>query len=114
MKKSKFHRKTGQRAAFMKNLAGNFILREKIETTEARAKALRPLVERLVTIARRNRVQDLRLVSSRLADKKAALKLFYEVAPRYKDRAGGYTRIVQLAKTRKRDGSSTAIIEFVR
>lgn len=109
----KFHRKTGQRRAFFRSLASNLILKEKIETTEIRAKAIRPMVERLVTLARRNRLVDLRLVTSRLANKKTAQKLFYDIAPRYKSRSGGYTRIIKLGKVRKRDGARTARIEFI-
>jgi len=89
-------------------------MKEKITTTEARAKAIRPIVERLVSLARRNRVSDLRLVISRLANKKAGERLFYDIAPRYKERPGGYTRIVKLGETRKRDGSKKATIEFIK
>ncbi|MFH1759389.1 MAG: 50S ribosomal protein L17 [Patescibacteria group bacterium] len=109
----KFHRKKGMRQSFFKVLVGNLIMREKIITTETRAKAIRPIVERLVTLARRNRVEDLRLVISRLGTKKIAEKLFYEIAPRYKERKGGYTRIVKLDEVRKRDGVKKARIEFV-
>lgn len=110
----KFNRKRGQRRAFFRSLAGNLIMREKIVTTETRAKAIRPIVERLVSLARRNRVSDLRLLISRLDNKKIAQKLFYEIAPRYKDRPGGYTRIVKLDVVRKRDGVKQARIEFVK
>jgi large subunit ribosomal protein L17 len=109
----KFHRKSGQRRAFLQGLAGNLIMKEKINTTETRAKAIRPLVERLVTIARRNRLADLRLLIARLANKQSAAKLFYDIGPRYKNRPGGYTRIVKLGRARKRDGARTARIEFV-
>lgn len=108
----KFHRKTGQRRAFLKGLASNLILKEKIETTQARAKEIRPLVERLVTIAKKQQLAALRALLERL-HKKTAQKLFYEIAPRYKDRAGGYLRIVKEAKFRKRDGTPMAKIEFV-
>jgi len=77
----KFHRTKGQRHAFFRGLANNLIMKEKMETTEARAKAIRPIVERLVSIARRNRLQDLRLLISRLDNKKAAQKLFHDIAP---------------------------------
>lgn len=108
----KFHRKTGQRRAFLKGLANNLILRGKIETTQARAKEIRPLVERLVTLAKKQQLAALRLLLSRLP-KQAAEKLYFEIAPRHKDRAGGYLRIVKESKFRKRDGTLLATIEFV-
>jgi len=110
----KFHRKKGERQAFLRGLAANLIMKEKITTTETRAKALRPVVEKLVTIARRQRLNDLRLVISRLANKEAGQKLFYDIAPHYTKRSGGYTRIVKLGDIRKRDGSKKASIEFVK
>lgn len=109
----KFHRKKGARRSFLKNLANNLISKEKIITTEVRAKEIRPLVERLVTIAKRQRLVHLRLLIARLSNKKNAQKLFYEIAPRYKERAGGYLRIIKQGRFRKRDGAPTARIEFV-
>lgn len=109
----KFNRKRGARRSFFRGLATNLIMRGAIVTTVTRAKALRPLVERLVTLARRNRVSDLRLVISRLANKEVAEKLFYDVAPKYKERPGGYTRIIKLGEVRKRDGAKKARIEFI-
>ena len=91
----------------------NVILKGRIETTPARAKEIRPRVERLVTIGRRGRVSDFRMLAARLP-RMAAEKLFYEVAPRYRERRGGYLRIVRLAHTRRRDGASRAVIEFVQ
>lgn len=108
----KFHRKRGQRRAFMKGLAHNLIMKEKIETTVARAKEVRPAVEHLLTLAKKQQLASLRILISRLP-KDAAQKLYYELAPKYKDRKGGYLRIIKSAKTRKRDGAPTAIIEFV-
>ena len=96
----------------MKILANNLIMKEKIETTEIRAKAIRPVVERLVTIARKQQVANLRLLLSRLP-KQAAEKVYYEIAPRYTARPGGYLRIVKQGHARKRDGVRTAVIEFV-
>lgn len=110
----KFHRKKGERQAFIRGLAANLIMREKISTTEIRAKALRPVVEKLITVARRQKISDLRLVISRLANKEAAQKLFYDIAPRYTQRPGGYTRITKLGIVRKRDGAKKASIEFVK
>lgn len=112
MKQKKFHRKKGERRAFMKGLAHNLIMRGKIETTTARAKAVRPLVERLITIGKRQRVSDLRMLIARLP-KQSAQKIYYDIAPKYKKRAGGYTRVLKEAKSRKRDAAELSIIEFV-
>lgn len=110
----KFHRKKGPRRSFLKNLANNLITKERIETTETRAKEIRPVVERLVTIAKKQQLANLRLLVSRLSNKDTAQKLFYEIAPRYKERAGGYLRIVKQGRFRKRDAAPLAVIEFVR
>lgn len=109
----KFHRKKGQRRSFLKGLANNLIIREKIETTVARAKEIRPIVERLVTIAKKQQLAALRILLSRLP-KAAAQKLFYEIATRYKDRKGGYLRIIKEARVRQRDGAKLSIIEFIK
>jgi large subunit ribosomal protein L17 len=109
----KFHRLKGQRVAFMRGLASNLIRSGRIETTETRAKAIRPMVERLVSIARRGDLASRREVISRLANAETARRLVEDIAPRYKERPGGYLRIQKLMGARKRDGASRAIIEFV-
>lgn len=109
----KFHRLRGQRRAFMRGLADNLIRHGRIETTEVRAKAVRPLVERLITIARRGDLASRRLVTARLQNKDTARRLMDDVAPRYVDRQGGYTRIIKHEQSRKRDGAPVATIEFV-
>lgn len=108
----KFHREKGQRRAFLKGLVNNLVLRERIETTEARAKEIRPIVEKLIAIGKKQDIASLRLLTARLA-KKAGQKLYYDIAPRYNDRRGGYVRIVKSAKRRKDDGAKMAIVEFV-
>lgn len=108
----KFHRIKGRRQAFLKGLIGNLIIREKIETTEARAKEIRSLTEKLVTIAKKQTLAGLRILLSRL-NKIAAQKLYYQIAPRYLERKGGYLRIIKETKARKNDGSRMAIVEFV-
>ena len=110
----KFHRKKGARRSFLRSLANNLIIKEKIETTEARAKEIRPIVERLVTVAKKQQLANLRLLIARLSNKDTAQKLFYEIAPRYKERAGGYLRIIKQGRFRKRDAALLATIEFVR
>lgn len=109
----KFGRKRGERRSFLKGLMQNLIMEEKIKTTEARAKEIKPLLEGLVTIAKKNDLRALRLLISRLPNKESALKLYYEIAPRYSERRGGYLRIIKTTESRKRDASSRAIIEFV-
>ena len=108
----KFHFKRGRRRLFINKLANNLVLHEKMETTVARAKEIKPLVERLTTIAKKQNLASLRILLAKLP-KVSAQKLFYEIAPRYKERSGGYLRIIKEAKTRKRDGAALAIIEFV-
>ncbi|HEY4475798.1 MAG TPA: 50S ribosomal protein L17 [Candidatus Paceibacterota bacterium] len=109
----KFHFKRGRRSLFLEKIASNLILRERIETTIARAKEIRPIVERLVTIAKKQNLAGLRRLISKLP-KSSAQKLFYEIAPKYKDRKGGYLKIVKTAKTRKRDGAPLATVEFIK
>ena len=109
----KFSRKTGQRRAFLRSLAVNVIRKEKIITTEARAKAIRPIVEHAITIAKKETLASRRLLVARLRDAVAVKKLCNDLAPRYKDRRGGYLRIVKSGAARKRDGVRTATIEFV-
>ena len=111
-KTKKFGLKRGPRKAFLKILANNLIQREKITTTEARAKAIRSIVERFVTYGKRQDVVSLRLLISKLP-KAAAYKIYHEIAPRYKDRKGGYVRVIKQAKRRVHDASKMAIVEFV-
>lgn len=110
-KNSKFGRETGERKALMRSLAENLISHGRIKTTEAKAKALRPFVEKLVTSTRGGSLSGRRLAVSRLGTVKRADKLA-EVAPKYKDRTGGYTRIIKLP-AREGDGSKMAIIELI-
>ena len=108
----KFGRKKGQRKAFYKGLIANLILKERIETTLARAKEIKPKIEKMITLAKKQDLAHQRLLISRLP-KKAALKLYYEIAPRYKERNGGCVRITGSSKTRSRDQAEMSIIEFV-
>jgi large subunit ribosomal protein L17 len=94
------------------NMAASLIEEERITTTETRAKLLRPYVEKMVTKARRGDLHARRLVLRKIQDKAVVTKLFDDVAPRYEDRDGGYTRIVKLGP-RRGDGTEMAIIEFV-
>ena len=97
----------------MKGLISNLVLRGRIETTEARAKELKGRAEKLVTLGKKQNTASLRLLIARLSNKKIAEKLYYEIAPRYASRPGGYTRVIKTAKFRKRDGARVAVIEFI-
>jgi large subunit ribosomal protein L17 len=112
-KGKKFARLRGPRIHFMRNLANDVIRAGAVETTEARAKAIRPVVERLVSMAKKQTLASRRVIISRVHNEKIAAKLYNELGPRYATRAGGYLRITKLAKPRKRDGTQMARIEFV-
>ncbi len=109
----KFGRERKVRTALLRSLAHNLILEEKMITTEAKAKEIRPYVEKLVTHAKTDTVANRRLVESRLGnDKDATAKLFATIGPRYAERAGGYLRIVRVG-IRPGDAATKAFIGFV-
>ncbi len=97
----------------MRNLVCDFIRKGKIETTLARAKAIRPLAERMITMAKKGDLASRRLLLSRLHDRRTVAKLMEDLGPRYAQRKGGYTRIIKSGKSRKRDGAPVATIELV-
>jgi large subunit ribosomal protein L17 len=108
----KFNRTKGHRRALMANLANALLKHEQITTTLPKAKELRPVVEKLVTLAKRGDLAARRLVVARLGDAPQAQKLFDTLAPRYTARAGGYTRVLK-AGFRYGDNAPIAVIEFV-
>ncbi|MEM9055550.1 MAG: 50S ribosomal protein L17 [Pseudomonadota bacterium] len=108
----KLSRKSGHRKALFRNMAAALIKHEQIHTTLPKAKELRPYVEKLVTLAKRGGLSNRRLAMSRLGDETQLKKLFDELAERYNDRDGGYTRIIK-AGYRDSDSAQMAIIEFV-
>jgi len=112
-KGKKFHRKKDQRKALLKGLAANLILKERIKTTLVKAKEAKSKVEKLITIAKKQNIVALRRVKENLPEK-AANKLYYEIAPLYKDRKGGYTRIIKTSIRKVRDASPLVILEFVK
>ena len=112
-KGKKFHRKRDQRKALLKGLAANLILKERIKTTSIKAKEAKSKVEKLITIAKKQNIVALRRVKENLPEK-AANKLYYEIAPLYKDRKGGYTRIIKTSIRKVRDASPLVILEFVK
>ncbi len=111
-KKIILDRKKGPRTALLKNLACQVILYEKISTTAAKAKAIKPIVEKLITRSKANTLANRRLVMSRLPVKKAARKLCEVLGPRYQARAGGYLRIIKIG-TRAGDGAKIVQIGLV-
>lgn len=108
----KLNRTASHRQAMFGNMAAALIKHEQIVTTLPKAKALRPVVERLVTLAKKGDLASRRLVVSRMRDETQAKKLFDTLAPRYKTRAGGYTRVLK-AGFRYGDNAPLAVIEFV-
>ncbi|HJS42683.1 MAG TPA: 50S ribosomal protein L17 [Gemmatimonadales bacterium] len=105
-------RTASHKKATMNNLATNLFKHGGIQTTEAKAKELRPFAERLITLARRGDLHARRLVERRLKDKDVTHKLFEEIGKRFAARAGGYTRIVKLGH-RVGDGADVARIELL-
>jgi len=105
-------RKSAARRSLMANLAESLILYEKVRTTKAKAKALRPFIEKMITKARKGDLASRRELIASLYTENAVRKLIDDIGPRYKERNGGYTRIVKL-ETRGGDGAEEAIIEFV-
>lgn len=108
-----FGRPTNQRRALMRSLACSLITHDCISTTEAKAKELRPFIERLITYGKNGTVASRRIAIARLGgEEQSVRRLFSIIAPRYIDRHGGYTRIVKRAKIAS-DGRKTAYITFV-
>jgi large subunit ribosomal protein L17 len=108
-----FGRRPEQRKALLRGLAGNLIDSEKILTTLVKAKELRKVVEPLVTLAKAGDLHSRRQAASVLYRKESVQKLFGEIAERFKDRKGGYTRIYRTGR-RVGDGAETAIIELLQ
>lgn len=108
----KLGRTTAHRKALFRNQLTALFTHERIITTVAKAKELRPIAERMVTLARTGTLPARRRVLTMVPDKIVVRRLFDEIAPRFMDRDGGYTRIVRLGK-RRGDGAELALIEFV-
>ncbi|TCJ39402.1 50S ribosomal protein L17 [Parafrankia sp. BMG5.11] len=108
----KLQRKSGHRAALLRNLAAALIKHEQILTTTPKAKELRPYVEKLITLAKRGGLSNRRLAISRLGDDVQLKKLFDVLAERYAGRDGGYTRVIK-AGLRASDAAPMAVIELV-
>lgn len=110
----KFGREQGQREALLRSLARELIMREKIQTTTAKAKEIRPVVEKLITKAKNPTLANRRLLISSLGSEDHAPvdKLLNVLGPKFKERAGGYTRITKVG-VRTSDAAPESVIEFV-
>ena len=107
----KLGRERDQRKALLNSLMGSLVQHGKIKTTEAKAREIRPRVEKMVTRARHDTVANRRILSRSLPPV-SVKKIMSEIGPRYAERKGGYTRVIKLGQ-RRGDGSPMAIIEFV-
>ena len=108
----KLNRTSSHRTAMFANMAASLIEHEQIVTTLPKAKELRPVVEKLVTLAKRGDLHARRLAMARMRDEAMVKKLFETIGPRYKERNGGYTRVLK-AGFRHGDNAPVAVIEFV-
>ena len=108
----KLQRTASHRRAMLRNMATSLFRHERIETTTAKAKELRPYAERLITLARRGDLHARRLVARKIQDREVLGKLFDEISSRYAERPGGYTRILKLGN-RKGDAAEISLIELV-
>lgn len=112
IKQRKLNRTSQHRKAMLANMAAALVKHEQITTTLPKAKELRPFVEKLVTFGKKGKLSDRRLAMSKMRDEDQVSKLFGELAERYKDRQGGYIRIMK-AGFRYGDNAPMAVIEFV-
>ncbi len=110
--KRKLGRPTGHRLSMLKNMVSSFIEKERIRTTVPRAKELRRVAERLITLAKRGEIHHRRQVAKMIAKRSTVRKLFEKIAPRFATRDGGYTRIIRIGQ-RHGDGADTAFIELL-
>ena len=108
----RFSRQSGHRQAMFSNMAASLIRHEQIVTTLAKAKDLKRVMDKYITLAKRGDLNSRRLAASRMRDEAMVKKLFDMLAPRYKDRAGGYTRVIK-AGYRYGDSAPVAVIELV-
>ena len=111
-KTSSFGLKQGPRKALLKGLVNHLIEKERIKTTLPRAKSIKPLVEKAITLGRKNSLHARRLLIAKYSSQKTASKIVNDLSKRFKDRPGGYTRIIKLG-FRSGDQAQKALIEFV-
>jgi large subunit ribosomal protein L17 len=112
VKGKKLSRDSAQRKALLRSLVTSFLEKERIRTTLAKAKATRPLAEKMITLAKKNSLHSRRLALRYLYKREVVKKLFEEIGPRFSERPGGYTRIVKIGP-RGGDGAEMALLELV-
>ncbi len=112
VKLRKLGRKSGHRKMLLRNQVTSFILNGRIETTEAKAKTIKPLIDKMVTLGKRGDLHARRQAAAYLLDPKAVQKLFDEIAPKYAERNGGYTTLIKTG-FRRGDAAPMAVIEWV-
>lgn len=112
MKLRKLGRRSDHRRMLLRNQVTSLILHDRIETTEAKAKAIKPLVDKMVTLGKRGDLHARRQAAAFLLDPKAVQKLFNDIAPKYADRNGGYTRVIKTG-FRRGDAAPMAVVEWV-
>jgi len=105
-------RTTSHRVAMFRNMVTSFLTHERIVTTDAKAKELRPIAEKMITLGKKGDLHAIRQAASYIRDKGTVTKLFSAIAPRYKERSGGYTRIIKLG-IRPGDAAPLSVIELV-
>ncbi len=112
VKGKKLSRDSAQRKALLRNLVTSFLEKERIRTTLAKAKATRPIAEKMITLAKKNSLHSHRLALRFIYKREVVKKLFDEIGPRFSERPGGYTRIVKIGP-RPGDGAEMALLELV-
>ncbi|MBS4021459.1 MAG: 50S ribosomal protein L17 [Dethiobacter sp.] len=108
----KFGRRSAPRRAMLRNLVTSLVLNGKVETTEAKAKQIRSIAEKMITLGKRGDLHARRQALAYLFDEDAVTKLFEEISPRFEERQGGYTRILKIAP-RRGDAAPMAILEIL-
>jgi large subunit ribosomal protein L17 len=109
----KFGRNTSHRKAMFRNMANAVVLQEQVVTTVQKAKEVRRVVDRLITLGKQGTLASRRLAFDRTRDDAVVAKLFAELSTRYKTRAGGYTRVLKMADLRRGDAAEMAVLELV-
>jgi large subunit ribosomal protein L17 len=112
VKGKKLRRDTAHRRALLRNLVTSFLEKERMRTSLAKAKAARPLAEKMITLAKRNTLHARRQAARFIFGKEVVKKLFSELGPRFSERPGGYTRIVKIGP-RRGDGMDMAMLELI-
>src|SRR5262245_20605249 len=112
--KRRLGRNATHRLAMFRNLARSLFLHGRIITTVPKAKEVRPFIEKLITLGKKGTLHHRRMAISRLHDAEVVKRLFEEIAPRFKDRAGGYTRIIKRQEVRLGDAGATCYLELLR